>query len=659
MTARFTIGIDLGTTNSVVAYAELPELESKRPGSSGPGSSGPGSGGPVSSGPGSGGPGSSGPGSKGHPAIELLPIPQLVGPGQIEPRTSLPSFLYLPRDSERESLRFPLVEDPELGVAGHHARAQAAENPQRVVVAAKSWLCHGKVGRTEAVLPWQSPAEVPKVSAFDCTKRFLTHLVAAWQDAHPDAAIGEQVVVLTVPASFDPAARELTRRAAVEAGLPEQFLLLEEPQAAVYRWLAGHPDRWRDSLTAGDVLLVVDVGGGTTDLTLVTVDEEEGELQLRRLAVGNHLLLGGDNMDLALAHHVSERLREEGHDLDPWQSVSLWHACRDAKEALLNDGGPDEQTISVLGRGSSLIGGTISTKLARDETRALVVDGFFPKCDASARPQRQLGSGFQDIGLPYEADPAITKQVAAFLHDHGSAAELGSDRGGDGAGGAGTGDEGTGDEGTEDDGRVRPTHLLFNGGVFRSAALQDRMRTVIDGWCAEPPGVLGGESDLDSAVAIGAAYYGWSKRAGGIRIRGGTARSYYIGIETAGLAIPGAPRPLRALCVASQGMEEGTEAAVPGEEVGLVVGSPARFRFFSSTVRADDAVGTKIDRWAEGELVESQPIELTLESEAAGDDPFVPVRFVSRVTELGMFELWCHSVRNEDRWKMEFNVRDR
>ncbi len=614
MTARFTIGIDLGTTNSVVAFAALPES-----------------------------------GTTGHPAIELLPIPQFVGAGQIEPRTSLPSFLYLPRDSERESLRFPLVEDPELGIAGHHARAQAAENPQRVVVAAKSWLCHGKVGRTEAVLPWQSPAEVPKVSAFDCTKRFLMHLVAAWHDAHPDAAIGEQVVVLTVPASFDPAARELTRQAAVEAGLPEQFLLLEEPQAAVYRWLAGHPDRWRDSLTAGDVLLVVDVGGGTTDLTLVTVDEEAGELQLRRLAVGNHLLLGGDNMDLALAHHVSERLREEGHDLDPWQSVSLWHACRDAKETLLNDEGPDEQTISVLGRGSSLIGGTISTKLARDETRELIVDGFFPKCDPSARPQRQLGSGFQDIGLPYEADPAITKQVAAFLHDHRAAAAVGDDRA----------DEGPGDEGPGDEGRVRPTHLLFNGGVFRSPALQDRMRTVIDGWCAEPPGVLGGESDLDSAVAIGAAYYGWSKRSGGIRIRGGTARSYYIGIETAGLAIPGAPRPLRALCVAPQGMEEGTEAAVPGEEVGLVVGSPARFRFFSSTVRADDAVGTKIDRWADGELVESQPIELTLESEAVGDEPFVPVRFVSRVTELGMFELWCHSVRNEDRWKMEFNIRDR
>ena len=612
MVARFSVGIDLGTTNSVVAYAPLPAE-----------------------------------GQRAEPVLELLPIPQLIGPGQIESRLSLPSFLYLPRESEFDALRFALVSDPERGISGHYARAQAADNPQRVVVAAKSWLCHGRIGRTEAVLPWQSPPEITKVSAFDCTRRFLSHLVAAWQAAHPDAPIREQSVVLTVPASFDPAARELTRQAAVEAGLPDHFVLLEEPQAAVYRWLAAHADRWRDSLTAGDVLLVVDVGGGTTDLTLVTVDEEDGELQLRRLAVGNHLLLGGDNMDLAVAHYVSERLRGEGHDLDPWQSVSLWHACRDAKEALLREDGPQQQTISVLGRGSSLIAGTISTTLTRDETKQLIVDGFFPVCDATARPARQLSSGFQDIGLPYEADPAITKQVASFLADHAPAVHALHEQQA-----APSTDQPPADQ-------LSPSHLLFNGGVFRSEILQGRMREVMEGWCAEAPTVLGGDSDLESAVALGAAYYGWSKRAGGIRIRGGTARSYYIGIETAGLAIPGAPRPLRALCVAPQGMEEGTEAEVPGGEVGLVVGAPARFRFFASTVRPDDTVGTRLDRWSEGELVESEPIELTLSSESAGEDPFVPVRFVSRVTELGMFELWCHSTRGEDQWKMEFNVRDR
>jgi hypothetical protein len=609
MGSRYCIGIDLGTTNSVVAYAPLPDD-----------------------------------GDKSEPAIELLPIPQLIGPGQIESRYSLPSFVYLPRDGELESLKTPLVNDPQAGIAGHYARQQSAENPQRVVVAAKSWLCHGSVGRTEALLPWQSPPEIRKVSAFDCTQRFLSHLAAAWQAAHPDAPIGDQQVVLTVPASFDPAARELTRQAAIEAGLPDHFVLLEEPQAAVYRWLASRAADWRDELSAGDVLLVVDVGGGTTDLTLVTVQEINGELSLQRLAVGNHLLLGGDNMDLALAHHVGTKLQEQGHDLDPWQSVSLWHACRDAKEKLLAADGPDEHTISVLGRGSSLIGGTISATLTGDETRRLIADGFFPECGATDRPQRQAVSGFQDIGLPYEADAAITKQVAAFLSDHADTIEQAS---------------GESDTGKSETGKsVRPTHLMFNGGVFRSETLRLRMQEVITSWCETAPSVLGGMKDLDSAVALGAAYYGWSKQTGGIRIRGGTARAYYIGIETAGLAIPGAPRPLRALCVAPQGMEEGTETEVPGKEVGLVVGAPARFRFFASSKRSDDTVGSQLDRWSPEELVEGEPIELTLSSESAGDDPFVPVRFISRVTELGMFELWCHSTLNEDQWKMEFNVRD-
>ena len=609
MTGRYAVGIDLGTTNSVIAYAPLDEGEPRAA----------------------------------APPLELLPIPQLIEPGQIESRPSLPSFLYLPRDAEAESLSTPLVPDPVRGVAGEFARRQAADNPQRVVAAAKSWLCHGRVGRTEAVLPWQSPPEVTKVSAFDCTQRYLSHLVATWNAAHPESPLAEQAVVLTVPASFDPAARELTRQAALEAGLPEHFVLLEEPQAAVYRWLAEYAESWRQELSAGDVLLVVDVGGGTTDLTLITVDEVDGELHLRRLAVGNHLLLGGDNMDLALAHYVSGQLSEQGHDLDPWQSVSLWHACRDAKEQLLAEDGPSEQTVSVLGRGSSLIGGTISTTLGQDDVRRLILDGFFPSCGGDERPQRQLASGFQDIGLPYEADPAITKHVAAFLADHTGGPAAASDGAAEGEHGAVAG---------------RPTHLLFNGGVFRSEPLRSRMNDAIGRWSETAPTVLGGPADLDSAVAIGAAYYGWSKRAGGIRIRGGTARSYYIGIEIAGLAIPGAARPLRALCVAPQGMEEGTEAEVPGEEVGLVVGSPARFRFFSSTVRPDDQVGTTLDRWSPGELVESQPIELTLTSETAGDEPFVPVHFVSRVTELGMFELWCHATRSDDRWKMEFNVRD-
>lgn len=604
MSARYSVGIDLGTTNSVVAYTRL-DVDSQ----------------PSQT-----------------PTISLLPIPQIVGPGQIEARFSLPSFLYLPRSGEVSELQLPGVDDPASGVAGVFARSQAADNPQRVVVAAKSWLCHGRIGRTDAALPWQSPLEVSKVSALDCTRRFLVHLIAAWEQAHPEAPILQQQVVLTVPASFDPAARDLTREAAIAAGLPQDLVLLEEPQAAVYRWLADSGESWRQTLAEGDMLLVVDVGGGTTDLTLVAVDQLNGELVLKRLAVGNHLLLGGDNMDLALAHFVGSKMQAAGHDLDPWQNVSLWHACRDAKERLLSSNGPESLNVAILGRGSSLIGGTISAVITREEVQSLIVDGFFPVAKSTDRPMRNVGSGFQDIGLPYEADPAITRQVAAFLADHRPAASplLGSPA----------------------SVPTEPTHLLFNGGVFRSAPLRSRLSETIGTWCAVSPIVLGATDDLDTAVAIGAAYYGRSKVRGGIRIRGGTARSYYVGIETAGLAIPGMARPLRALCVAPQGMEEGTEVPVPGDEIGVIVDQTARFRFFSSTQRPGDSVGSRLDRWMPDELVESESIELNLPSESAGESLYVPVRFLSRVTELGMFELWCRATRSEQQWKMEFNIRE-
>ena len=591
MTARYSIGIDLGTTNSVVAYT---------------------------------------PRDGDAPELRLLPIPQIVAPGEIESRSSLPSFLYLPPEGELEAYRLPWDADSPQYVVGEWARAKSAEVPQRVVAAAKSWLGHSRVNRHEAILPWQAPAEVRKISPVAVTEAYLRHLAAAWDAAMPDAPLADQHVVLTVPASFDPAARDLTREAALAAGLPADFVLLEEPQAAVYHWVQARGDQWRRELSEGDALLVVAVGGGTTDLTLVRLVDREGTVELERQAVGNHLLVGGDNMDLALAYHVAGKLAEEGHHLDPWQNIALWHSCRAAKERLLAPEGEETQTISVLGRGSRLIGGTISTELEREPTAELLLAGFFPRCGADARPERQVASGFQDIGLPFESDPAITRHIAAFLATH-----------------------------RRDDAPAMPTHLLFNGGVFRSLVLRDAVVRVLADWSGDsPPERLGGQEDLDHAVALGAAYYGWSKVRGGLRIRGGTARSDYIGIETAGLAIPGAPRPLRALCVAPQGMEEGTEADVPSEEIGVVVGRPARFRFFSSTTRRDDRPGDRLDRWSDGELVESDPIEATLDSEVAAEDPFLPVRFQSRVTELGMFELYCHSTRSDERWKMEFNARD-
>jgi hypothetical protein len=586
----------LGTTNSVVAFTEL------------------------------GGEGAS---------LQLLPIPQVVAAGEIESRSSLPSFLYIPPENERESLKLPWEIEPPTWVVGSFARAKSAEVPQRVVVAAKSWLGHHGVNRRDAILPWQAPAEVAKISPLTATEAFLSHLVSAWNSAHPDDSLAKQRVVLTVPASFDPAARDLTREAALRAGLPEDLVLLEEPQAAVYRWLESRGSSWRDDLQEGDSLLVVDVGGGTTDLTLVRLVGRDGNVELERRAVGNHLLVGGDNMDLAIAHLVAGKLNEQGHSLDPWQNVSLWHACRDAKEQLLAIDGPAEHTIAVLGRGRKLIGGTISTPLAREEAAEFLVNGFFPACDADAKPELNVVSGFQDIGLPYESDPAITKHIAAFLANQHV---------------------------DDQSSLVAPSHLLFNGGVFRSEKLRSAVSAVISSWSMEPnhlPKLLGGVEDLDNAVALGAAFYGWSKQRGGVRIRGGTARSYYIGIETAGLAIPGAPRPLRALCVSARGMEEGTESEIPGQEVGVVIGRSARFRFFSSTTRRDDQPGTRLDRWTEEDLIESDPIQTTLESAAVDDEPFLPVRFQSRVTELGMFELYCHSTRGDERWKMEFNAREK
>jgi len=465
-------------------------------------------------------------------------------------------------------------------------------------------------------------------------QRYLEHLAAAWEAAHPDAPIAEQHVVLTVPASFDVSARELTREAALAAGLPTQLVLLEEPQAAVYSWLAGMGDAWRQSLDVGDTLLVCDVGGGTTDLTLVGVSEENGELILQRIAVGNHLLVGGDNMDLALAHHVAGQFAEKGVKLDPWQSVSLWHSCRGAKEALLAPDGAETHPIAVLGRGSKLIGSTVSIDVERRAVRDLLIDGFFPRCDVADRPTRRRGSGFQEIGLPFESDTAVTRHLADFLGRHGDGAP------------------------------VRPTHVLFNGGVFKAEALRGRLLDVLGEWFGEElaPQMLDGEHDLDHAAARGAAYYGWAKHCGGVRIRGGTARSYYVGIETSGPAIPGVPRPLRALCVVPIGMEEGTETDVPSQDIGLIVGESAHFRFFSSADRKDDQPGNLIEVVDESELSETDSLETQLSAdETPGKEPtgpYVPVQFHSKITELGTFELWCVAASTNQRWKLEFSVRD-
>ncbi|TWU14360.1 Chaperone protein DnaK [Symmachiella macrocystis] len=589
MTTEFAVGIDLGTTNSVLAYSSLDSEDAE---------------------------------------IQLLPIPQLVAAGTVDVKKALPSFLYIPTDTENAGKAFALPwEDHPVVTTGELAHKQAADLPARTVVSAKSWLCHNRVDRHEPILPWGAGEDIPKVSPVSAAEQYLAHLVAAWDTAHPDAPLAEQHVVLTVPASFDASARDLTREAALAAGLPEEFVLLEEPQAALYAYLAAAGDAWRKELAVGDILLVCDVGGGTTDFTLIEVNEEDGALTLERRAVGNHLLVGGDNMDLALAHQAAAQFAKKGTQLDAWQSVSLWHACRNAKETIFAAEGPDTHPVTVLGRGSKLIGGTVSIDMDRKKSASLLLDGFFPKCDITEKPQATATSGFQEIGLPFEADTAVTRHLAAFLSAQG------------------------------DGEAVQPTRLLFNGGVFKAAELRKRLQQTIAGWSEVKPKLLDGEHDLDYAVARGAAYYARAKQGRGIRIRGGTSHAYYVGIETSGPAIPGVPRPLRALCVAALGMEEGTEVDVPSAEIGLVVGQPAHFRFFSSATRRDDQPGNVIASWTTDEITETDPLEATLPASAETDEGYVPVKFHAKITELGMFELWGVSTTNDGRWKLEFNVR--
>ncbi len=605
MPAIYSVGIDLGTTNSVLAYSRIDEKIAE---------------------------------------VCFLAIPQIVSPQQSEAMSSLPSFVYLPTDSEKSD--GSLSEFGEVCV-GSYARRISAEQPERTVAGAKSWLCHQEVNRHDPILPWQAPEEVQKLSPVQASTLFLKHLVQTWERAFPESPLCDQQVTLTVPASFDVVARELTLEAARNAGLPNDLILLEEPQAALYHWLHTRGENWRDNLSAGDRILVCDCGGGTTDLTLLEVDQEDGSLQLKRIAVGNHLLVGGDNMDLAMAHFAAHKFAETGVKLSPWQSIGLWHACRAAKERLLSGSDVQSHPVSVLGRGSRLIGGTVSIELKREEIEQVLIDGFFPRCTAQDRPESDASIGLQELGLNYESDTAITKHVAAFLNDHRSPSDTAHDIG-------------------------IPSRLLFNGGVFKSRVLKQRMIDVLTSWKQDSNSieVLGDERDLDLAVAGGAAYYGWSKVNGGVRIRGGIASSFYVGIEASGPAVPGMPRPVQALCVAKQGTEEGTESEIPNRQFGLVVGKPAKFRFFSSHVRSEDEVGHMLKFWDEGELVESNSLEIVLADEAASPDVqsengsspktnpnLIPVRFQSKITELGIFELWCVSLRDQRRWKLSFNVR--
>jgi hypothetical protein len=470
----------------------------------------------------------------------------------------------------------------------------------------------------------------------------LQHIRDAWQYLHPNSPLAEQDLVITVPASFDPAARELTVEAARAVGL-HQAILLEEPQAAVYSWIEKSQGEWRKQAKCGDVILVIDVGGGTTDLSLIAVTEQNGNLELTRVAVGDHILLGGDNMDLALAYTVKAKLEKDGKRLEAWQLQALTHSCRDAKEKLFTQADVDNIPLVVANRGSSLIGGTLRTELTRDEVNRVLVEGFLPKVAVSDRPVSRTRAGLRTAGLPYAQDAGITRHLAAFLAKQQQATDDLKDI-----------------NLPEHATFLHPTAVLFNGGVLKADALAGRLMEVLNSWLhAEqaPEARLLEGADLDLAVARGAAYYGFVRKGKGVRIKGGTAAAYYVGIESAMPAVPGLAPEIEALCIAPFGMEEGTQEELPDDEFGLVVGEPVRFRFFASNTRRDDIVGTRLDYWTEDELSELDEIEITLAEDGRRAGEVVPVHLRAAVTEVGTLELQAVSQKDNGLWKIEFDVR--
>lgn len=592
----YVIGVDLGTTNTAMAWAEA--------------------------------------GAE-NPAVEIFRIPQITAPGEISERDVLPSFIYIPGPHElpKGSTELPWGDYPYI--SGEFAMRQGVRVPDRLVSSSKSWLCSGGVDREGLILPWTADGKkVSKISPVEAAMRCLTHLYEAWNHAHegePKSNMCLQDIVLTVPASFDAAARELTVKAATASNM--DVILLEEPQAALYAWLFQMGDDWRRILKVGDTILVCDVGGGTTDFSLIAVSDNGGNLELERISVGDHILLGGDNMDLAAAMALSAELKAAKRTkLDSWQLNALCRSCGAAKERMLSDEKVEEAELVIPGRSSSLFGGSVSVTLKRDLLERIIFDGFFPEVPVDAVPARRMRLGLSEIGLPYEQDAAVTRHLAAFLSANRDIMER---------------------KGYP----ALPTRLLLNGGVFKSGAVRDRFLSAISKWYPDGKGpeVLQG-ADLDLAVAKGAAAYALSRRGRGIRIKGGTSRSYYIGIESSMPSVPGFEPPVKALCLAAKGVEEGSEIPLPGMEFALAVGCDAEFRFFSSGVRPDDATGDVVEDWEDAGLRELPSLRTSLEPGEGSSGGTVPVTLETRVTEIGTIELWCSSKEGLRR-KLEFDIR--
>jgi len=605
--ARFLIGIDLGTTNSAVAFVDTRAAD---------------------------------------PRVRVFEVPQLVAPGDVAPRRQLPSFVYLASEIDLAPHETALPwkpADPHAPegrvrvVVGELARNQGARMASRMISSAKSWLCHPGVDRNAAILPW-GDNDGPKLSPVNAQAQVLRHIREAWDFEHPDADFADQEVLVTVPASFDEAARELTLQAATAAGYPP-VVLLEEPQAAFYAWI----DNARQKLAPHERVLVFDVGGGTTDFTLIEVDDQGDGFT--RTAVGDHLLLGGDNLDLTLAKIVEQRVVAKANKkLDALQWHGLVHACRLAKEVLLGDGGPDKAPIVVQARGSKLIAGTLRDEVSRAELDQVLFDGFFPLV-ANDVPLARGRGGLQEFGLPYAADPRVTAHLATFLARHGA---------------------------------ERVHHVLFNGGAMTPASLRARVLDQLAAWQGARPQELPAAMP-ELAVAQGAAYYGLVRRGLATRIKGGTPRAYYIGVEAAGrprratnnvpkMEGPGpGPGPevdmtgdRMAVCLAPPGLEDGARVQL-ARDFKLVTNRPVSFRLYSSTTRADQpgAIVPIGDGKAEtlddgSDLLELPPIVTVLRARGRGE---VTVRLEVHITELGGLDIRCVDRDSDEAWKLGFDMR--
>ena len=598
----FSIGIDLGTTNSALAFIHHEEAEGS----------------------------------------QILSIPQLIDRNLLDELPTLPSFLYCPLEEESSNLLGHLQwETANEHLVGTGARVLGEKIPQRLISSAKSWLCHPE-GQKQAILPLYAPEDLTRISAVDAATAYLQHLREAWDESHLQELISDQQVTITVPASFDAVARELTLQSATAAGF-STITLLEEPISAFYAWLAENGENWREQVSIGDLILVCDIGGGTTDFSLILVRQEEGSLQLDRIAVGDHILLGGDNMDLTLARTLQLKMQEEGRQLQQWQFFGLAHSCRKAKEQLLQDAELESVSVVVPGRGSRLVGGTISCELTRQELEEALLEGFFSTCSAEDRPtQNTQRTGLRTLGLNYAQDSRILRHLAQFLCESRQR----------------IGDEELPENILKQE-FLAPSAILFNGGATKAPLFRDRIVETLNGWleAIEQPNLKLLElSDPDLAVAQGAAYYGSVQRGLGLRIRSVNTFSYYIGVESTMPAIPGMPPFMNGLCVAPSGMEEGSEVKLPGMEFGLLVGETAQFRFFISRERKDEA-GDLLEN-AEEELEELASLEVCLEMEDATESQVVPVQLRTLLTEVGALELWCEKTDGSQQWKLEFNLRN-